>query len=108
MGGEQHRGSTLSIGFGQELPHRILADHVEPDGRLVEHHQRRVVEQRGRQLTPHALAKRELTNRGRQEGTELEPLDERCQVGVVAGLVGSVEVVQQLEGIRQRKIPPEL
>ncbi len=51
---------------------RCLGDDVQPDRRLVEEEELRVVQQRRRQVAAHALAERELAHRRVQERLELE------------------------------------
>ena len=76
VGGEQHGGALLAVHLDEELAHRLLADHVEPDGRLVEEQDRRVVEQRGGELAAHALAERQLAHGRVEQRAEVEPVGE--------------------------------
>ena len=72
-----------------ELADRLLRDDVEPDRRLVQIDDSRVVQQRRREIAAHALAERELAHR-RVAGSRsmLEHLDELVQVAPVAIAAG--------------------
>jgi hypothetical protein len=49
--------------LGDERADRFLGHHVEPDRRLVEKHDARIVQHRRREIAAHALAERELAHR---------------------------------------------
>jgi hypothetical protein len=66
------------------------------------------VQQRGRDLAPHPLAQRELTHGCVEERLEAEQLDELGQVLAVALGRHAVDVLQEVERVAQRQIPPEL
>ena len=72
VGGEDDGDAALAVDLGEEFPHRILGDHVEADGRLVEEEDLGVVQQRHHDLGAHALAERQLAHRAVEEGRELE------------------------------------
>ena len=65
---------------------RSLAHDVEADGRLVEEHDLRIVQQRRGEIAPHALPERQLADGRVQEPAEVEQFDEGSQVGAVARL----------------------
>ena len=107
VGGEQQGGAALGVEGAQELAQPALAHHVEADGGLVEVEDLRVVQQRGRDVAAHPLAEAELPHRGVEQVTEGEQLDELGQVGAVPGRVGPVDLLEQVEGVAQRQVPPE-
>ena len=60
----------------QEVADAVLGHHVQPDGRLVQVEDLRIVQQRGRQVAAHALAERELAHGRAQERVEVEQVAE--------------------------------
>ena len=66
--GEQQRGAALGVERAEELAQPALADHVEPDGGLVEVDHLRVVEQGGGDVAAHPLAEAELAHRACRAG----------------------------------------
>ena len=73
MSGEQQRGAMLDPLLDEELAEPLLAEDVQPDGRLVEDDQLGSVEQGRSDLAAHPLAERELAHRGPQRGAHLQP-----------------------------------
>ena len=63
----------------QERAHALLGDDVEPDRRLVEEEQLRLVQHRRGQLAADALPERQLAHRRAQERVEVEHLAEARQ-----------------------------
>src|SRR5205809_4157809 len=76
MRGEEHGHAALAVRAQQELADPLPRDDVEPDGRLVEKEDLRVVEHRRGQLTADALAEGELTHRRPEKRIEIEQLPE--------------------------------
>ena len=62
MAGEQDGRLLLRVVLAQELPHGLLGDHVQADGRLVQEQDFRLVQQRRDQLHLRALAQRKLAH----------------------------------------------
>ena len=91
----------------QELPQPTLADHVEPDRRLVEVEDLGVVQQRGHDVAAHPLAQAELPDRGVEQVVEVEQVEEPVEVLAVPGGLGAVDLLEQVEGVAQRQVPPE-
>ena len=98
----------IALQVGQRLADRVFGDHVQTDGRLVEEDHLGVVQQRGHQLAPHPLAQAELADGDRQQVGHAQPLAQVGQVGAVAGGAGAIDVMQQVEALPERQIPPEL
>ena len=107
VGGEQQRGPALGVEGAQELAEPALAHHVEADGGLVEVEDLRVVQERGGDVAAHPLAEAELPDRDVEQVAEAEQLDELRQVGSVPLGVGPVDLLQQVEGVAQRQVPPQ-
>ncbi len=107
--GGQHDGRPLpAVELGQEAADDLLAHHVEADGGFVEQDDGRIVQEGGGDVAPHTLAQGELAHRCAEQGAEVEQLDEGGQVlGMPAGR-HPVDVTQEVEGVPQRKVPPEL
>ena len=79
------RGAALGVEGAQELAQPALADHVEPDGRLVEEEDLRVVQQRRDDVAAHPLAEAELPDRGVEQVVEVEQVEEPPEVLAVPG-----------------------
>jgi len=107
VGGEHDRGVAAPAQLGQELPHGLLADHVQADRRLVEEQDLRPVQQGGGQLAAHPLAQGELAHGRVEELVEFEHGAALGQAGLVLGGRHPVDVAQQLEGVAQGQVPPE-
>ncbi len=86
----------------------VLGDDVEADGRLVEKQQRRIVQQRRRQIAAHALAQREFAHRRVQIIANAKNLIEVLHARVEIALRNVVDAAQQLERFDHGDIPPEL
>ena len=93
----------------QEVPQPLLADHVQADGRLVQHQQPRAVHQGGRHLAAHPLPQRQLAYGGVELLGDAEPVDQlRIACGRRRPRVEPVDGGQDPERVPQRQIPPEL
>jgi hypothetical protein len=108
VGGQHQGGVPGAAQFGEETPHRLPADHVESDRRLVQEEHLRTVQQGGGQLAAHPLAERELTDRDVEEGVQVEQVPTAAQPGGVVAGRHPVDVPQQLERVAQGQVPPEL
>src|SRR5581483_9323955 len=62
MTGEQHGHTVLLVVVLQAALDRGLGDHIEPNGRLIQQEQLRLVKQGGDQLHFHAFAQRQLSD----------------------------------------------
>ena len=65
------------------------------------------MQQRGRDVAAHPLAEAELADRDVEQVAEAEQLDELGQVGSVPLGVGPVDLLEQVEGVAQRQVPPQ-
>ena len=108
VGGQQDRHAGLAVQFAQEVAHALLGDDIEADRRLVQVEDRRLVEERRRQVAAHPLAERELAHRLIEEGGEVEQLGETAQIRRVAVGRHAIDVAEQFEAVDQRQVPPEL
>ncbi|HEX8582057.1 MAG TPA: hypothetical protein VF640_07005 [Acidimicrobiales bacterium] len=100
--------TSLGVDPHEEVAHPRLADDVEPDGRLVEEQQLGVVEQGGDEVAPHALPEGQLPHRRVEERRHVEQVDERVEVLAVAVLGHPVDPAEQLEGVEEGQVPPQL
>src|SRR5215211_1172519 len=105
---EENRHAALAVHLSQKVADPCLRDHVEADRRLVEEQDLRVVQHRRRELATHALAERKLPDGRGQERRHLQPLDEGVEVAAVAVGRHAVDVAEQLEGVLERQVPPQL
>ena len=106
--GQQHGRSPLAVDPGQEVADLGLAHHVEADGGLVQVDDVGVVQERRGQLPPHALAQGELAYGHVQERRQVEELGEGGHVPGVTGARDPIDRAQQVEGVAQREVPPQL
>jgi hypothetical protein len=108
VGRQEHGRALGAVDLLEKLADVRLRDDVEADRRLVEEEERRPVQQRRREVAPHALAERELAHRLME--IRLDPEDAveaRHPLGVFR--VGNpVDLLQQLERLDDRDVPPEL
>ena len=107
VGGEQQRGAAFGVEAAQELAQPPLADHVEPDRGLVQVEDLGVVEERSGDVAAHPLAEAQLADRGVEQATEVEQLEELLEVASVAVGGDAVDLLQQLEGVPQGQVPPQ-
>ena len=96
-----------ALSAAQELAQPPLADHVEPDRRLVEVEDLGVVQERRHDVAAHPLAEAELADRGVEQVARA-----RAARGTPRGCAGSgradpVDPVHQVEGVAQRQVPPQ-
>ena len=105
---QQHRHRSLVDKAPQTFAHRMFGDDVEPDRRLVQEQDARIVQQRGDQFALHPLAQAQLAHRHVELLTEIEQLDELAEVVSMPIVVGAVDVVEQIEALDQRQVPPQL
>ena len=66
------------------------------------------MQERGREVTPHALTQRELTHRHVEQRSEIEQFREPLEVRAVPPLLHAIDVPQQIERLPERQIPPQL
>ena len=66
MGRQQHGDTVLTIDLEQKVAYAVFGDHVQADRWLVQVQDFGIVQERRRQVAPHALAQRQLTH-GRAE-----------------------------------------
>src|SRR6218665_7380 len=83
--GEDDGDAALAVDLGKKAPHRILGDHIETDGRLIEEQDLWIVQQRHDDLGAHALAEAELAYGPVEKGREVEQGAEALQVVLIAG-----------------------
>src|SRR4051812_20422873 len=105
---EHHGGAALGDERADEVPDAVLHRDVEPDRRLVEVEDLRVVQQRGGQVGTHALAEREAA---RDRGEDLLQLEELREVGnpLAIDVLGDIEdVAQEGQRLAHGDVPPEL
>ena len=101
------RGAALVVERAEELAQATLAHHVQADGRLVEVEHLGVVQQRGGDVAAHPLAEAELAHRGVELVAEVEQVDEPVEVLAVARRRDAVHLLEQVERVAQREVPPQ-
>ncbi len=105
---EQQRRAVLATLGDEELAQPLLGQHVQADRRLVEDHQVRAVQQRGRDLGAHALPQGQLPHRRGQELPHLQHLDELGGPDALVGGGQGVDRGQDRERLPHRQVPPQL
>ena len=87
---------------------RGLGDEVQPDRGLIEVEDGRLVQERRREVAPHPLAQRQLSHRGIHERPEVEQFRRLVEVVAKAVRRHLVHVLEQLQRLGERQVPPEL
>src|SRR4030095_10625393 len=77
---ENYRHPIVAIEHFDKIAYRQLRDSIEANGRLIEKQEGRPMEERGCQITPHALPKGELANGDIEEVLKLQELDQACLI----------------------------
>ncbi len=108
VGGEQDGHLFPRLVGAEELPQVHLGDDVEADRGLIEEEDLGLVEERGDELTLHALPERELAHGGFQHVLDLQELRERGERLVPFRAGNLVQVAVQHERVRGGEIPDEL
>ena len=108
MSGQQQRGAELRALSEQEVPQPLLADHVQPDGRLVQDEQPRPVNQGGRHLAAHPFTERELAYWNVEQPDETQAVNQLLGSGGGVKSRHPVDRSQNAKGVPQRKVPPQL
>ena len=106
--GQHDRATSLLDLRAQELPGLFLDHDVHADRRLVEKHDRRVVQHGAGDLATHPLAKREVPHRRVPEFRELKDLVEVGELTVIDRLRHVEDVAQDRERLLDREVPPQL
>ena len=72
MARQQHGGTGPLVVISQKLPHSGLRIHIQSQGGLIKKQHIRLVQQGSEQLSFHALAQRQLSNRTGELLTQLQ------------------------------------
>lgn len=99
---------ALRVDARDEGPDRFFREHVEPDRRLIEVNDPRLVQHRGCEITAHSLTERELAHGGIHEVLHLEELREFRQVFAIGRPGNGIDRTQQFERLDERQIPIQL
>ncbi len=108
VSGKQNRDAAVAVDPGQEVPHLRLGHDVQADSRLIQEQYTRRMDQRGRDIGPHALPERQPAHGGIQELAQAEQFGELIHETSAVGRRHIVHRGQYLEGIDGRKVPPQL
>ncbi len=108
VGGEDDGDAALAVQSQDEIAHGELGDGIEADGGLVEEQDGRGVEQRRRQIAPHALAQAELARRRVEQRAQVHQVDQLVASPGIVGLGYAVDVAQQIERFDDGQVPPQL
>ncbi len=108
MAGEDDRGFFFLVVILEELADLLLREDVQPDGRLVQEDQARLVDQRGDQLHLHALAQREAAHLHVEQVLHIQQLGQLGQRGLVGLVVDLVDALVQVQRLIGRQVPPQL
>ncbi|MNJ57706.1 hypothetical protein D3C77_533070 [compost metagenome] len=103
---QQNRRAMLAVHIFQEVANFRLHHDIEPDRRLVEEQDRRIMQQRGDQLAAHALTQAELAHRTVQQILQIQALDELVQPLLEILLGYTIHLPQQLKRFDDADIPP--
>ncbi len=105
---QDHGGLVGLVQLLDEAADALLGQDVEPDGRLVQIENPRLIQHRRGEIAAHALAEAELTHRCVDKEVESEHVNEPTHVPRVQLVGHPVHLFDQLERLDQRQIPPEL
>src|SRR5438874_2150887 len=105
---EQNSHPSCSIDLQQKFSHACLGYYIQPDRWLIQVQKFRIMQQRGSQITTHALAERKLAHRRVNKLIQLEHSTQLCQVAIMPLFRHAIEMPQQAQRIDERQIPPEL
>jgi hypothetical protein len=97
MGGQQHRGTALTVDRLEELSDRSLADDIEADRRLIKVDHLRVMEQGGGQVAAHSLPQTKLADGRVEQVRQFEQADETVEVPPIPQRIDPVEPPNQVE-----------
>ena len=108
MGGQHDGDAPFPVQPLDEISHGELGNGVQADGGLVQEEHRRRVQQGRRQVAPHALAEAELTHRDIVQRFQVHERGEFVPGPVVSIAPDPVDVPQQIEGLDNGQVPPQL
>lgn len=104
VGGNQHAQPLLRRQIMQHVAEDALALDVQPQGRLVQNQQLRLIEERTEQLRPQALAQRERRHALVQKVLAAEDVRITCQILLKGPLWNAVDTLEQPRGIHDRQV----
>ena len=107
VGREEDRRALLLVEAHEQLAEALLGDEVEPDRRLVEEQDLRVVEQARGELAAHPLAEREVPHRLVEEVGGVEQLAELGDAPVLGVAVEPVDRGQHPVRLAGRQLEPQ-
>jgi hypothetical protein len=108
VGGQHDSYVLVAVHPLDEGPDPLFDLDVQPDRRLVEVHDRRMVEERSCQLASHLLAEGQLPDRLVHELVQVEDVVELRHPLFVVLITDLVDLLEQGETLPDRQIPPEL
>ncbi len=97
-----------AIHLFQEFPDAVFGHDVQANRRLIQEKQRRVVKERGRQVTTHSFSQAELSHRRMEVVFQIEDVAEEIQPPAVVLLGHFVKFFEEFEGFDDRDVPPKL
>ena len=86
----------------------LLGHHIQPDRRLIQQQQARLVQQRCGHLAAHALAKRQLAHRGFEQVADLKGFRQKTNALLHFAVFHFVDLAKQVEGVDRRQVIPQL
>ena len=107
VAGEEDRGALLLVEPHEQLAEPLLGHEVEPDGRLVEEQDLRVVQQARGQLAAHALAQREVAHGLVHEVGGAEQLAQLVDAPALGRAVEPVDRREHPVRLAGRQLEPE-
>ncbi len=108
MAGEDEGHAALGVLPAQEFADALLGGRVQAYRWLVEEDYVGLVEHRGDELHPHALAEREGAHGRAEEMFDLEGLGEAGEAPTIPVLRDAVDRLVEEEGVARGEVPPEL
>ena len=105
---QDYGGAVFPVDGPDKIPHGKLGHGIQTDGWFVQKQDFWIVQERGRDFTPHPLSERELPRGCFHDFSDLKKLRQAGQRFAVGMVVHTVDVPNQLEAVDDRHIPPEL
>ncbi len=100
---------SFAVDLLDETPNALLSEYIEADRRLVQVEDARLVQHGRRQVAAHALTQTESWRTGVCMNSSRPSIRGKAlEVALVGRTLDPVHFGDQLEGLDQRQIPPEL
>ena len=108
VGREDHGGAVGLVQRVDREPDLLLHQHVHANGGLIQKQNAGIVEHGRGKIRPHPLPQGEGTHRLGEEAGDVQHLAQKGHALGVVPVGDLVDLLEHLEGLDQRNVPPEL